>query len=489
MSLADRLARGVKATFLARSVQLLANAVLLLLLARYLLDPSRYGLLYFALSVLGIASFLARLGLPKATARYVTEYHQTDPGQVPILLRRTLLSLVALVALVGVVLAAGSSPIARLLGEPALAPFLVVGAAYVAGRALTGFLRTVFQGFNRVDLSAALSAIDGVTRAVFAVGFVLAGLGALGALLGYVVGYALAALVGFGALYWLFFRRIEAADRPEEGLTRRVARYSVPTTATEASVILDSKVDTVLVGALLSTTAVGYYTLAAQVAELCIAPAQSLGFTISPALGEQKADDSVDRAARIYETSLEHVLALYVPAGVGIVLVADPVIRTIFGEGYAGAIPALQVFGVFAIVRAVHKVTGGGLDYLGLARIRAIARGGAAVANVGLNLALIPVYGVVGAAVATVVTYSAYTAVNVYYIDRELDLRTGHILRTTVRICGIAGVMALAVALVLPYVSGLPSLLGTVALGGVVAMALSVAAGVLDVGRVRALFL
>lgn len=489
MDLPERLARGVKTTFIARAVQLLANAVLLLLLARYLLDPESYGLLYFAISVLGIASFAGRLGIPKATARYVTEYHQNDPGQVPYLLKRTLLYLVALSAVVSLVIAVGSSFIAELLDEPALAPFLVLGGVYIVARVLSAYLRTIFQGFNRVSLSAAIQAIDGVGRSVFAIGFVLAGLGALGALAGYVVGYVLAAIFGLVALYWLYFRRIDAADRVEEGLTRRVAEYSVPTTATEASVILDSKVDTVLVGTLLSSTAVGYYTLAAQVAELAIAPAQSLGFTISPALGEQKAEDSIERASRIYETSLEHVLALYVPAGVGIVLVADPAIRTIFGEAYAGAIPALQVFGGLAIVRAVHKVTGSGLDYLGLARIRAIARGTTAVANVGLNLVLIPIYGVVGAALATLVTYTAYTSVNVYYIHGELDLDVGRILGATARICAISAVMAGVVFLVVPHVSGLPTLVGTVALGGSVAIALSVVTGVLDVARVRSLFL
>ena len=489
MSLADRLARGVKATFLARAVELAANAALLLLLARYLLGPQDYGLLYFALSVLGIASFLGQLGLPNATARYVTEYAQREPGQLPHLLRRTTIYLLVLAAVVGVVLLAANDLVAGLLGEPDLAPFLALGAFYVAFRAGYSYLYRVFQGFNRVTISAALSALNGVGRAVFAVGLVLVGLGALGALVGYVAGYALAAVVGLVALYGLYYRRIDAADRIEEGLSRRVAEYSVPTTATEASVILDSKVDTVLVGALLSSTAVGYYTIAAQVAELTIAPAQSLGFTISPALGEQKAEDRIERASRIYETSLEHVLALYVPAGVGIVLVADPAIRTVFGEAYAGAIPALQVFGLLTIVRAIHKVTGSGLDYLGLARIRAMARGTTAVANVGLNLALIPIYGVVGAAFATLVTYTAYTAVNVYYIARELDLRTERILGTAARISAVSAVMAGVVFLALPHVSGLATLVGTIALGGSVAVVLSVATGVLDVARVRALLL
>ncbi|MFW5965097.1 MAG: hypothetical protein ACOCQM_09530, partial [Natronomonas sp.] len=50
MELAERLSRGVKATFGANVLDVVANAVLIVVLARYLLTPEEYGLLYFALS-------------------------------------------------------------------------------------------------------------------------------------------------------------------------------------------------------------------------------------------------------------------------------------------------------------------------------------------------------------------------------------------------------------------------------------------------------
>ena len=484
MDLTDRLARGVKAMFVARAAEIGANAVLLILLTRYLLTPSEYGLLYFALSVLAVVGLFGSLGIGRSTARYVTEYDQKAPGQVPHLLRWTMLLLAALGLLGSAALVVGSGWIANLLGEPALAPFLVLGTVYIVGRSFWGYFQAIFQGFNRVTWSAALRAINGVARLLFASALVLAGFGALGALVGYAVAFALTAVVGAAVLYWHFVRRIDTAGEREPGLLRRVVRYSIPTAATQASIVLDSKVDTILVGALMNPAAVGFYTLAAQVADIVIVPAESLGFTISPALGEQKAEERPDRAARIYESSLEYVLLLYVPAAAGLVLVAEPAVLTIFGAPYAGAIPALQVFGGLVVARGVHKVTGDGLDFLGLARVRAIARGAAATANFGLNLLLIPVYGVVGAAVATVVTYSAYTAVNVYYIHRELALDGRRLARSAARTLGVTAVMAGAVFLVMPYVTSLPTLAGAVALGASIWAVLAVAIGELDPGRI-----
>ena len=487
MDLTDRLARGVKAMFVARAVEIGANAVLLILLTRYLLTPSQYGLLYFALSVLAVVGLFGSLGIGRSTARYVTEYDQQDPGQLPHLLRWTILLLAGLSLAGSVVLVLASEWVSAVLGEPALAPFLVFGTVYIVGRSFWGYLQAIFQGFNRVTWSAAMRAMNGTIRVVLATALVLAGFGALGALVGYAVAFALTALAGAVVLYWRFVRRIDAADEPERGLFGRVVRYSVPTAATQASIVLDSKVDTILVGALMNPAAVGFYTLAAQVADIVIVPAESLGFAISPALGEQKAEERPDRAARIYESSLEYVLLLYVPAAVGLVLVAEPAVLTIFGQPYAGAVPALQVFSGLVVARGVHKVTGDGLDFLGLARVRAVARGASATANFGLNLLLIPVYGVVGAAAATVVTFSAYTAVNVYYIHRELSLDVGRLARSAARTLGVTAVMAGAVFLVMPYVTSLPTLVGAVALGASIWAVLAVAIGELDPGRIRAL--
>jgi O-antigen/teichoic acid export membrane protein len=489
MDLTERLARGVKAMFVARSVDIGANAVLLLLLTRYLLTPAEYGLLYFALSVLAVVGLFGSLGIGRSTARYVTEYHQNDPGQIPHLLRWTMLLLGSLSLLGSLVLVFGRHRVASLLGEPALVPFLLLGTVYIVGRAYWGYLQAIFQGLNSVTWSAAMRAVNGTLRLLLATALVLAGFGALGALVGYAVAFVVTAVVGGAVLYWRFVSRIENASDPEPGLLWRVVRYSVPTAATQASIVLDSKVDTVLVGALMNPTAVGFYTLAAQIADIVAVPAESLGFTISPALGEQKAEDRTDRAAHIYESSLEYVLLLYVPAAAGLVLVAEPVVLTIFGRPYAGAVPALQVFGVLVVARGVHKVTGDGLDFLGLARVRAVARGAAATGNFGLNLLLIPLYGVVGAAVATAVTYSAYTAVNVYYVHRELSLDVGRLARSAARTLGVTAVMAGAVLLVMPYVSTLPTLVGAVALGASIWAVLAVAIGDLDLARIRALLL
>lgn len=485
MNLAERVSRGLKAALGARIIYTLSNAVLLFVLTRYLLDPADYGLLYFAISVLSIGSMAAVLGLPKSTGRYVTEFLATDEGQVRHVIRISFTYLAILAGAVSLLVTLIHEPLAAALGSTEATPFLMAGGAYVGCRAAYSYLTNVFQGFNRVDYSALLGATNGISRVVFAVGFILLGFGALGAFFGYIVGFGLAALVGGYVLRQRLLADLEAAGERAEDLTRRILEYSVPTAATRVSVILDSRVDKVLIGTLAGPAAVGFYTLAEQIADFCIVPARSLGFTISPAIGDREAAGGNETAARLYEQSMEKMLLLYLPAAVGLMLVAEPTVRFVFGTDYLGAVPVLQLFGIFIVVRAIHKITGNGLDFLGLARVRAIARGTTALGNVGLNLLLIPPLGVLGAGIATVVTYSIYTGINVYYMHRELDLRWVYLAGRTARIAGIALAMGAVVSLIVPHISGMLTLAAAVGTGLAVWTTLSVASGLLDPAEVR----
>ena len=485
MTLADRLASGTKAVFGGNLLGMLAQGGLVLVLTRVFLTPDEYGELNVALSAFGVVVILATLGLPKSAARYVTEFAEQDPGQVPHVLRLSIGYLAGLVAVVagGTLLLGG--PIARYAGTPTIVPFVGLGAAWIAARAFASYFGALFQGFNRVQWSATLKVVTRVGQFVFVVAFVVLGFGVVGAFAGYVAGLLVAAVFGGFVAYTKFYTDFEAAAEPAADLSRRILEYSVPLTATRSANVLDKKVDTLLVGAFTGMAGAGFYTVAKQVSNFASMPAASFGFTLSPALGEQANRQNGERAARLYEQSLSYVLLAYIPAAVGLVLVAEPMVRYVFGTDYLGAVPVVQVFAGFVLVNAVNKITTDALDYLGRARARAVVKGVTAVANLLLNLLLIPIYGATGAAVATVVTYTAYTLANIYVIHSELGVHLQRVGRRLGLACLVSVGMASAVALVLPYVSGVVTLLATVGLGAGIWAVLAVASGAVDPDAVR----
>lgn len=480
------ISRGFKATFGGRILYIVASGLLMAVLTRFLLTNAEFGLLGTALAVLGIAQLFSDLGLAKSAARYVAEYREKDPGQVPHVLRSALVYRLTATAIISGGFVVFGGYIASLLGEPELGPLLTLGAGFIVTRSLFTFSQVVFQGYSQVTYSAIIKSFNAVLRLGLTVVFVTLIGGALGALTGYIVGFVVAAGLGLCLLYFRCYRSVEPADEPTDGLSRRVLKYSIPLTATRGADVLDKQVDTILVGYFMNPVAVSYYYLSKNIVGFLQTPAASLGFTLSPIYGKEKAGGGTDQAARLYETALEYTLLLYVPGAAGVILVAEPALRLIFGETYAPAAPVLQVLGVYVVLEAISHITIDALDYLGRARVRAYAKGVTSIANVLLNLVFIPAFGVKGAAAATVITYSGYVAANLAIIHKELSLSVNQIARHLAATVLVTGSMSIAVHAVLTVVSGPFAVVAAVLSGVVVWGTLSVAGGLLDVGQVTA---
>src|SRR6056297_1365266 len=114
----ERISRGLKATFGARLLHMVASGLLMVVLVRYLLSSRQYGILGSAVAVLGVAQLLGDLGIGKAAARYVTEYRENDPGQVPYVVRAALVYRVVAVSIVACAFVLFGGLVADLIGQP-----------------------------------------------------------------------------------------------------------------------------------------------------------------------------------------------------------------------------------------------------------------------------------------------------------------------------------------------------------------------------------
>jgi O-antigen/teichoic acid export membrane protein len=480
VSLASKLGERFKIEFAGQIVATAANALLVVVLAR-VLDPDGYGLLFLATSIFALAGLFSKLGLANSAARYISEYRERNPGQIRHILRRTLEINILTILLVSVVLLLGFETIANVLGEPELAPFLVFGFLFITFVSLTGFVRLISQGFEDISLAATVHVINHSGRLLFAVALILLGYGALGALGGFIIASGVASAIGMGILYFRYYRGFPSGETIEPGLTRRILEYNVPLTITGLSGKIDKKVDTILVGLFLDPVAVSFYVLSKQIVAFVETPSNALGFSISPTYGKQKVTDELSTAAKMFETSLVHTLLLYVPAATGIVLVAEPAIEFVFGESYLGAVPIIQVLSIYVILSAVTNITDYPLDYLGRAKVRSVAKGVASLGNVVLNILLIPSVGVVGAAVATVITHSFYVCIKLYIISTELPLNKKYI-GSDISIIGLITIgMGTIVWIASRYIKGPLTLISVLSLGGVVWGGLSVMTGIVNI--------
>jgi O-antigen/teichoic acid export membrane protein len=144
----------------------------------------------------------------------------------------------------------------------------------------------------------------------------------------------------------------------------------------------------------------GIYAAAYRVIDMAFIPMRAL-LTASYArffrAGELGLAGSVALARRLLPTSL----CLASASAVVLVLGAD-VVALLLGPEFRASVDVLRMLAVIPVLRAVHYLAADALTGAGLQGVRTTAQIGIAVANVGLNLLLIPTLGVHGAVAASI---------------------------------------------------------------------------------------
>lgn len=353
-------------------------------------------------------------------------------------------------------------PIAAVFGEPALAPVLAALALVLPVTAATA----VYQARLMRRMAFAVLAI----RALVAVG--LGGLAALGLALAGFGAWALVAQQIVNAAAGLVIFALFDGWRPGWRFDRQEARnlfaFSLPLMGTHLSRFSGKKLDLALLAPFAAAATIGHYFLATRLIQALGLATFYLLFALAlPVLSRLK--DRPDAFAAAAQRTLWLTTALCLPAGLGLALIADPLVPLVFGEAWREAVPILQLLAVFSVFYGLGLIIGQIL----------VAAGdpGACfrltLANTGLFILLVaaaapmgPLWVALAAGLANLLMLPAYLSLLV----RRIGLTIGAIIRSQRPLWCAAGIMAAAVAATL---AGASTLLGTPA-----ALPLAVLAGV-----------
>ena len=169
--------------------------------------------------------------------------------------------------------------------------------------------------------------------------------------------------------------------------------------------IIYLKIDQVMLGIMLDSYAVGVYAAATRVSEVWyFIPAAIVTSFFPQLIKNRQAGPSV---YTVYIQKLNDVLfTLAVGVAVLMTLLGNGLVNWLFGESYSDSVPILVVHiwgAVFVFMRALLSKW---LIAENLLALSLLSQGLGALANVALNYFLIPILGPIGAAYATVISYS-----------------------------------------------------------------------------------
>lgn len=394
------------------------------------LSQSEFGVLALAMVASFFAIAVADFGFASAALRSFYDYTDADAQE-----RRRVVftafsfstSIALLIAVIGVL---ASGPVSELLfGRSGLGSIVIVVALSIPLVTTANFLRETMRFHFRARDYLVSSIVGALLAGVVGVVAVLAyDLGAKGVLLGILVGNGAAA--GYGLLV---LRNDLVADFSRYELSRMLV-FGLPLVPTAIALWALALVDRIMLEKLANLSEVGQYEVANRVAGVLLFGVNAFMLALGPYLysifSEDRALEKVTRGRILtYFTFTLSVaaLALTLFAREAISLVAPD-----FPDSYK----AVGLLSLGMLVFGVGSIAMAGISLARRTVYFALFTGTAGLVNVALNFALIPPYGMVGAALATAAAYALLAAL--YYWMAQRVYPTPYEPRKVLALLGLA---------------------------------------------------
>jgi O-antigen/teichoic acid export membrane protein len=286
-----------------------------------------------------------------------------------------------------------------------------------------------FRTFQQIKRYSLYVTIMTATNFIAIASLVHFGYGIAGAVIGFLLSEAVTCLLMISDVVFQIGVKIPGFSKMRDYLT-----FGINTVPSSVSSWAVSSSDRYVIGLLLGTSFVGYYSPGYNLGNILIIIIAPFSFILPSALSKYYDEQNVDAVRTILSQSLRYFLTLAIPSAFGISILSFSILRMlttpeIAAHGYMitpfVAVSAL-IFGVYVVISHIlilEKKTSA------LSKVWFIA----AALNLGLNFMLVPSLGIIGGALTTLIAYSlaliltAYASfkyfnfpINIYFIIKIL---------------------------------------------------------------------
>lgn len=341
----------------------------------------------------------------------------------------------------------------RLAGYPAdtVAVIYIIGIGNLIWQFI-GACQAVLQGLERMEYISLGLIVGKLFNTIVSIVLLVLGYGVL-AIAAVTIGAALINLV----IQLVSMRRLRSetyqwrtADmlRFDRQLAAWMLRASLPYLMSGIFLVVYMQIDIVIISLLVNEKTVGWYGAADNLfGTFLFIPAVFMK-AVFPALSRLYTNDP-EALPRLMQRSFNLLLLLSVPIGLGLLVLADPIVLLLFGHDFAGSGPVLAIFGIVLILTYQNILLGKFLISIDRQNAWTVVMAVATVATLPLDLILIPWStrafdnGAIGGALAFVITEGAMLLAGLWLLP------AGSLGRTTAALAGrvlVAGVLMAAVA-------------------------------------------
>ncbi|MEA1984939.1 MAG: flippase [Euryarchaeota archaeon] len=284
---------------------------------------------------------------------------------------------------------------------------------------LAGPISNGVAGRGKMGIRSTCAAVGNISKILLQVLAVFLGYEAAGLAGGAVAGILIAAIVEFRFLD-LHFARFGWKH------VKSLSTFSFWLFLTSGGLLVFSQSDTILIGYFMGNTDVGIYRVALQFTTIAAFATYALRTTLWPKVSHWGKNSEMGLVETSLSRALGYSLILAVPVFVGGVLLGDKLLYFFYGAEFAQGYMTLTVLLAVQVVNVFQYFFTMYIDALDQPKESFKVTAVGVVANIILNITLIPIMGILGAAIATLatMTLNAYLAQRV--LSRMITIKMEH---------------------------------------------------------------
>jgi O-antigen/teichoic acid export membrane protein len=404
--------KGIIYYLISRSVFVAGAYAIHIYIAR-LLGPEPYGVFNVCLSIITICYVFLGNGVMQVVSKSSAKF----PHSAKDFLKKGASIQLLLSMMFGLLLVVFSGPIARSFKEPGLEKLLYLSALVIISRSLFFVFIGVLNGIRRFGAENLVRGVHGLLRAVTAILFVYLGFEIVGALSGLLVGSLAAVLLGY-----LLTRNLGAEKQPAVRLSD-IFLGAVPVMIIYGTLTAIINIDLLAVKYVMGESQfTGYYASASAVSKIIFWIVLAYSAVLLPFVSASYFRKNFQEAGQYVARLMRYSFLVLTPLVLLGSFYSREVIQIVYGHQYMPAAAALRIliWGFLALgFCAIISVAMIGIDReKTMIKIVLIGLGIALL----LNILLVPLWGLMGAAVATCFSSLVIAAVSYSYIYKRLRM-------------------------------------------------------------------
>lgn len=301
-----------------------------------------------------------------------------------------------------------------------------------------------------------------------------------------IAAYAIPSFLNFIYAAYFVKRRYGLAYRPawDRKIFKNFLQMAIPFALAGIIGRLYSYSDSLIMSKVLSAKELGWWSIPYKVTFAFQFFPIALSASVYPVFSDFFINKKSE-IAPLFEKSWRYLFTIVFPISFGLIAVADPVIKIVYGKEYAPSILPLRILMISLIFSFLSFITGALLNAINRQKTQTTIMAVALGLNIVLNLALLPVMSIAGAAIAALASNIALVSLGFYLAKKDIPLNLKNICRQAMRVFW----PALAMGLVVYFFSDKINFMILILSGAVVYFGLLFASGAMDKETISRLIL